>query len=409
MSLPAKSPADAIANGSSLSPLDRLPFFGKYKSQSSTLSASPESMLMFEGSERQGQPPPRASEKTTRDASRDRDTMSSTYSGDSPLLRNLSFSTVTSQSCKRDADLPPPPTSDSDSEYGLAYADSTDDEGGDITEASHTRDPVSSSILRSGSTTTSSSSRVRFSAAGQNKPSHSRHSASSSYSSASESGKSSAIAQALGLPQTTAGKHDKVGLLGYGRQRSDSGSSIESRSTYSRVTSIGPMSGPLGRGTLEQTMETLLEEVASDESPEDATKVHVSSENQRFKGEGGVHVRGESQDRGIGFVTMSTSAQPHRSNTVQVPPHSPENKPPKLPARAKTTNDHKSLLESPAARKEKARRTRTCLRCEKKIDDGRWVKVDTGGALCERCWKNMYLPKVCCSSFMAGVPLTRAM
>jgi hypothetical protein len=29
-----------------------------------------------------------------------------------------------------------------------------------------------------------------------------------------------------------------------------------------------------------------------------------------------------------------------------------------------------------------------------KIEDGRWIQMDEGNVLCERCWKNMYLPKV---------------
>jgi hypothetical protein len=40
------------------------------------------------------------------------------------------------------------------------------------------------------------------------------------------------------------------------------------------------------------------------------------------------------------------------------------------------------------------RKPKICVRCEKKIDDGKWVSVDGGGVLCEKCWKNMYLPKV---------------
>ncbi|KAJ7774986.1 hypothetical protein B0H16DRAFT_1303267 [Mycena metata] len=40
-----------------------------------------------------------------------------------------------------------------------------------------------------------------------------------------------------------------------------------------------------------------------------------------------------------------------------------------------------------------ARKPKVCIRCEKKIDDGKWVAMDGGGVLCEKCWKNMYLPK----------------
>ncbi|KIJ35746.1 hypothetical protein M422DRAFT_180355 [Sphaerobolus stellatus SS14] len=36
--------------------------------------------------------------------------------------------------------------------------------------------------------------------------------------------------------------------------------------------------------------------------------------------------------------------------------------------------------------------TAVCVRCELTID--KWIKLDPGpGVLCERCWKNMYLPK----------------
>ena len=37
----------------------------------------------------------------------------------------------------------------------------------------------------------------------------------------------------------------------------------------------------------------------------------------------------------------------------------------------------------------------TCLRCSKDIEDARWIRVENGrGVLCDKCWKNMYLPKV---------------
>lgn len=36
----------------------------------------------------------------------------------------------------------------------------------------------------------------------------------------------------------------------------------------------------------------------------------------------------------------------------------------------------------------------TCLRCSKDIEDKRWISVENGrGVLCDKCWKNMYLPK----------------
>ncbi|KAJ7063418.1 hypothetical protein C8F01DRAFT_985457 [Mycena amicta] len=54
---------------------------------------------------------------------------------------------------------------------------------------------------------------------------------------------------------------------------------------------------------------------------------------------------------------------------------------------------------SPDVRSVKDRPTRkvkVCVRCETKIDDGKWVAMDGEkgpGVLCEKCWKNMYLPK----------------
>ena len=34
------------------------------------------------------------------------------------------------------------------------------------------------------------------------------------------------------------------------------------------------------------------------------------------------------------------------------------------------------------------------MRCEKAIEDGRWIQMEGGNVLCDKCWKNMYLPKV---------------
>ncbi|TFK42313.1 hypothetical protein BDQ12DRAFT_269471 [Crucibulum laeve] len=95
----------------------------------------------------------------------------------------------------------------------------------------------------------------------------------------------------------------------------------------------------------------------------------------------------------------SSGAKTQRSNTVQGL-HSPESsKHPKLPTRSKTERDSVSA----AARKRdmnasgsgvsKVKKQRVCVRCEKRIEDGRWVQMDGGGVLCEKCWKNMYLPK----------------
>ncbi|KAL5490391.1 hypothetical protein ACEPAI_5224 [Sanghuangporus weigelae] len=64
---------------------------------------------------------------------------------------------------------------------------------------------------------------------------------------------------------------------------------------------------------------------------------------------------------------------------------------PKLPARSRTTPamGGKESKEEVAAK----RRPRQCTKCNKSIDDGRWIRAEGAGVLCERCWKTMYLPK----------------
>lgn len=62
---------------------------------------------------------------------------------------------------------------------------------------------------------------------------------------------------------------------------------------------------------------------------------------------------------------------------------------------ARSVSDAKNLRREKD--KATASRPRICVRCERNIEGGRWVRTDTNkGVLCERCWKNMYLPKVCC-------------
>ncbi|ESK89882.1 lim domain containing protein [Moniliophthora roreri MCA 2997] len=85
----------------------------------------------------------------------------------------------------------------------------------------------------------------------------------------------------------------------------------------------------------------------------------------------------------------ASKGAPLRSNTVQGLGGytSPKIETPKLPARA---NTERGSTEKGVERK---KRSKTCVRCEKRIEDGKWIQVDGGSVLCERCWKNMYLPK----------------
>ncbi|KAJ4487776.1 hypothetical protein J3R30DRAFT_3281142 [Lentinula aciculospora] len=123
----------------------------------------------------------------------------------------------------------------------------------------------------------------------------------------------------------------------------------------------------------------------------------------------------------------------HRSNTVGVTtPYTlavdAAKLLPKLPARSKTERGSKALHASgqqhhitpsvaSSSDEPGKRKVRVCVRCDKRIEDGRWISIEspdgespgTGAGwssengvkgerkrksvLCENCWKNMYLPK----------------
>jgi hypothetical protein len=222
----------------------------------------------------------------------------------------------------RAADAPPRSPS-TGSEYGLAYADSTDDDDAELVQRLPTPPPPTPP-----SPEPPKANLVRFPSVDEKKKSALKKSASSS------SG-SSGSALMYGSTQQSSFT---------GRDRTNSGSA----SNYSRSTARSTHA-------LEKVMDTLFEERSST----------TGSSTTNVKGKSG------------------------RSNTIPgVRPTSPEQKPAKLPARSLTTPSSASLEES------KRKKKKECIRCQKVIDDGRWIRTDTGGVLCEKCWKNMYLPKV---------------
>lgn len=84
-----------------------------------------------------------------------------------------------------------------------------------------------------------------------------------------------------------------------------------------------------------------------------------------------------------------------------------DSKPPKLPTRSHTSPtmgagrpDSRHGIVA-GKRRERASK-KVCLKCDKHIDDGRWIQMDGGGVLCDKCWKNMYLPKVSPRWFCGG-------
>lgn len=149
-----------------------------------------------------------------------------------------------------------------------------------------------------------------------------------------------------------------------------------------RSTSAGTQSTAKSIGALERAMETLIEEGAS---------VSILASGSVL-----ASIGGSGSGRGAG--------KPSRSNTVPGPA-SPEQRPPKLPTRSHTSPSHPHVhservgLTGEVARVRNRgpakQKNRMCAGCNSKIEDGRWIQMDGGNVLCERCWKNMYLPKVC--------------
>jgi hypothetical protein len=82
-------------------------------------------------------------------------------------------------------------------------------------------------------------------------------------------------------------------------------------------------------------------------------------------------------------------------------------KPPKLPTRSHTSptmakprelealKPSKSVTSVSSTSSNRSRKVKQCASCNKTVDDGRWIPMDGGRVLCDKCWKNMYLPKVC--------------
>lgn len=165
------------------------------------------------------------------------------------------------------------------------------------------------------------------------------------------------------------------------RSRSSSASSSESanrRSVFSRIVSVG------GPGALDRAMETLLEELPGLPNPYESTDA--------TRNRSGSIASTTSRTSGSSNVLLATTTLAKRSNTVQSPD---SRRSLKLPTRSKTGPPRESsALQDTERHERRVKKAKVCLKCDKKIEDGRWVQVDAGGVLCEKCWKNMYLPKV---------------
>lgn len=397
-----------------------MPFFEKFKNQLPGVTVPTANTTPLSNANTSNINTPRTATPPTNPRIRDSDSIS-TSSAYSRILpsRSTSSSTMASRDEPKQK-RPPSPASESGSEYGLAYADSTDyeDDGEDAksTKSKANAPPplaLTSSILRSGSLAStnhvrfpSNSDRSERSAIGitipDSKPGHKRDTSVSSTSSAGSgdrSGKSNSalIAHALGLSQKSPSAYGRLGgpgaAMGGRSARSTSGSSSSgSRSAYSRGSNSAMKTGP---GRMEREMETLLEDAtAAAPTEEGRAGAGLSKSNSTGKQQRSVGAESGSEtgSRSAGVKTAGgVGTKAHRSNTVQAP-YSPETKTVKLPARARTSSERN--VENGKEKKERVRKVRACMKCAKKIDDGRWVQTDGAGVLCEKCWKNMYLPKV---------------
>ena len=357
-----------------------------------------------------------------------------------------------------DADIPPQSPqkelgkekveSDEESEFeGLAYADSDSDDG-DGDEDTQKKDGREGRILAV-SPTSPTSERVRFPSVSSvatlsDMKTESRYSRETvqplrvrSSSSSTSTSTSTSSSSGSGSRKSLNG----IGASGENR-KSSSGIGGEKRQSRKEKRQTIRMTG---RG-LDLAMATLLEEEGS-----------VSGRGSMNVGNlgGGGSLGGRGSMRGSVSGRGSVNGNGNERGSVEVVPPLPsvrgpstsesniaindgrgggggggvserDSMRPKLPTRAKTTPSTSPSSTSPsstatptsstghsngsgggATTKRRAtdassRRkggTHTCLKCGGWIEDGRWIRMEGAGVMCDRCWKGMYLPKV---SFFAG-------
>ncbi|CDO73551.1 hypothetical protein BN946_scf185014.g21 [Trametes cinnabarina] len=119
-------------------------------------------------------------------------------------------------------------------------------------------------------------------------------------------------------------------------------------------------------GALDRAMETLFEDSPLSPTTSTGSRPFAAADAQR-----------ES-------VGLKSPKLPTRSHTS-----------PTLPSSSSVRPDvGKSSSSSSGGGASKRPKTRICVRCERVIDDGRWIQMEGGNVLCDKCWKNMYLPKL---------------
>jgi hypothetical protein len=103
-----------------------------------------------------------------------------------------------------------------------------------------------------------------------------------------------------------------------------------------------------------------------------------------------------SKSKSSGSLIQNKISLPARSRTSPGPsPIASKHVPVDSPRlSASTSRATRASKEKERVGRKSEKKIRVCVRCEKHIEDGKWVQMDGGTVLCERCWKNMYLPKV---------------
>ncbi|KAJ6525592.1 hypothetical protein B0H19DRAFT_1197892 [Mycena capillaripes] len=272
----------------------------------------------------------------------------------------------------------------SGSEYGgLAYADSTDyededDDDEDLRRANELRSGLASSGLGSFRTKSPPPAvrpdPTRRAPSEERSDRRTRSDSRASLSDESDYGEatspkrdnSARVAQALGLSQAPPSSYERFGGPGLapsrgGHSRENSGGSAYSSRS---AVAIGDSRSDGRSGS------NKVEDVALSKSKSTGRDRSFSPEARR---------KDRARD-----LDDSASIRSGRSN------NSPDSRATR--ARASPTRERSTTRDDP--RRERAvRKPKVCVRCEKKIEDGKWVQVDSGGVLCEKCWKNMYLPK----------------
>ncbi|KAJ7271918.1 hypothetical protein B0H12DRAFT_1228790 [Mycena haematopus] len=172
---------------------------------------------------------------------------------------------------------------------------------------------------------------------------------------------SARVAQAFGLSQTPKSSYDRLGGPGLNpssRSGHSRGSSGESGQSSRSLAASGEAGLRLGASRKDAELP---------KSKSMARERSFSPEARKKDLDDSASLRSRRSDRSLESRTTGKPAQTRQS-----------------PARERSATRE---------RERAPRKPKVCVRCEKKIDDGKWVSVDGGGVLCERCWKNMYLPK----------------